>query len=288
MSAAPILIKEVAQLQQQLGECRATRQSIALVPTMGGLHQGHLSLVEAANQQADVSVVSIFVNPSQFGPAEDLSQYPRNLLHDLELLKSVSADIVFAPSVLEMYPPGSPSSIEPGKNAVRWEGSLRPEHFAGVVAAVYRLFELTKPNVAFFGQKDYQQTCVIRELVQTLDLDIDIIVCPIIREPDGLAMSSRNTYLSPEQRRQATSLYRGLRVAFHAAQKGEVHAKTLIQLARQQLDAAGIDHIDYVAVVDGFSLEPLHQINANAFMIMAAYAGDTRLIDNVSFQPPQF
>ena len=285
MSTAPLLIQEVSQLQEQLSRCRLAKQTIALVPTMGALHQGHLSLVEAANNQADISVVSIFVNPSQFGPTEDLAQYPRNLSHDLKLLASVHTNIVFAPTVEEMYPAGSPTSREPGKSARRWEGLQRPEHFAGVAAAVYRLFELTKPNIAFFGQKDYQQTCVIREMVETLALDIDLGICPIIREADGLAMSSRNLYLSPAQRQQATALYRGLQAAFHAVQQGEVDANILIQLARQQLEDAGIDRIDYVAVVDGVSLDPLHQINANTFMLLAAYVGDTRLIDNLALQP---
>ena len=260
---------------------KAAGLSVGLVPTMGALHEGHLSLVKAANEKTGVTVVTIFVNPSQFGSGKDFINYPRNLQYDLELLQSAGAAVVFAPSVAEMYPDGLSNSITPGSAALQWEGTLRPGHFEGVATIVLKLFTLIKPDIAFFGQKDYQQTLVIRELVNHQNLDMEIVACPIIREKDGLAMSSRNAYLTVKQRSQAAALSRGLRAALAAAEQGESSAKTLTRLVQQELDDAGITRIDYVAVVDCQSLQPLEQVDDKAVILLAAHVGSTRLIDNV-------
>jgi pantoate--beta-alanine ligase len=227
-----------------------------------------------------MTIVTIFVNPTQFAPEEDFDKYPRTLESDLEALVDCDVDLVFAPSSEEVYPAGTTTAVEPPHVARRWEGQCRPGHFRGVATVVLKLFHMAMTDVAYFGQKDYQQALVIRHMVRDLDVPIRICVCPIIREPDGLAMSSRNRYLDPRQRRQALALSEGLQLAERAVQQGEQDAGAITARVRQVLTDAGIERIDYVALVDPDTLEPVAETWSSAVALIAAYVGDTRLIDN--------
>ena len=248
---------------------------------MGALHEGHLSLVRAAKEVCDVAVATIFVNPTQFGPKEDFSKYPRTFNDDLTLLEPVDCDLVFAPSAEEMYPPGFSTYVEPPAVARLLEGVFRPDHFRGVCTVVLKLFNLVPSDVAFFGRKDYQQAMVIRHMARDLDLPLKISVCPIVREPDGLAMSSRNRYLSAAERQQALALSAALRSATDAFITGERSAPDLAATMQDVLQTAGIERIDYATVVDADTLEEVDQIEQPAVALIAGYVGTTRLIDNV-------
>lgn len=249
---------------------------------MGALHAGHLSLVERAKRDCDLAVATIFVNPTQFGPNEDFSKYPRTLERDLEQLDKAGCDYVFVPSSEQIYAPGHSTFIEPPSVASRWEGTIRPGHFRGVATVVLKLFMMAPAHVAFFGRKDYQQVAVIRAMVEDLNIPIRIEVCETIRESDGLAMSSRNRYLSPAERTRALGLWRALQRAQESVHQGERNVDTIESAMQQVLLEAPVDSIDYARIVDANTMEPLQQIEDVAVAIIAARLGSTRLIDNLT------
>ncbi len=268
----------------QLDFARREGKRIGLIPTMGGLHDGHLTLVRHAKQQCDLAVATIFVNPSQFGPNEDFTRYPRTLDSDLEKLDACGCDVVFTPSIDVMYPPGFSTYVEPPKVAARWEGECRPGHFRGVATIVLKLFQMLPADVGFFGSKDYQQVAVLTTMVRDLDVPIRIEACETVRDADGLAMSSRNRYLSPDERARALALYRSLKSAQCMVDAGTRDAMLLEQEIRRILQAAPVDSIDYAAIVDVETMEPLARIESSAVAIMAVRIGTTRLIDNLVLQ----
>jgi pantoate--beta-alanine ligase len=267
-------------------ELRSRGKSLALVPTMGALHDGHLSLVRRAQAQCEVAVVSIFVNPTQFGPREDLARYPRNPEKDFELLKSLKVHAVFAPSSTEIYPAGFSTFVDPGPLASVFEGAVRPGHFRGVATVVLKLFNIVRPDAAFFGQKDFQQVVVIRRLVEDLNLPVRIAVCPIAREADGLATSSRNVYLNEEERKAALLLFRSLERAEEIAHAGEADAHKLLEEMRKTFAAEPRVRLDYAAIVNPATLEPVAEVVPGSVALVAARLGAVRLIDNLIFGPP--
>lgn len=259
---------------------------IGFVPTMGALHEGHLSLIRAARAENPTVVVSIFVNPTQFGPREDYEKYPRDLDRDLRLLEQEQVDLVFVPDVQEMYPPGFDTWVDPGKIGTILEGAARPGHFRGVDTVVLKLFNICKPDKAYFGQKDGQQCVVIKRMVRDLNLDVEIVIRPTVREPDGLAMSSRNQYLNPEERRAATVISRALFEAEKQFKVGERSAAFLKDLVYQILRSEPlIQQIDYVSVADADTLEELETVDRKAMISTAVRIGPARLIDNVVLDP---
>lgn len=285
MNTQPRLIKTIAELCSVLSAARKAGKRIGLVPTMGALHEGHLSLVRASKAQCDCTVVSIYVNPSQFGPREDLAKYPHTLLEDLNALGTLNTDLVFAPSDNEMYPSGHCTWVEAGAVAEPLEGQCRPGHFRGVATIVLKLLNIVQPDVAFFGQKDYQQVLVIRRMVDDLNVPVEIRVCPIVREPDGLAMSSRNRYLSPEARRRALVLWKSLQLAGDLAAKGERDAEKIIAQMRKVILTAEDARIDYIAIVDPDNLTPVATIAGCTLAALAVKIENTRLIDNCLLEP---
>lgn len=256
------------------------KTSIGLVPTMGALHAGHLSLVEASRRECDFTVVTIFVNPTQFGPHEDFQMYPRTLESDLAQLAPLGVDLVFAPSVEEVYRPGHATYLEMAGVTEPLEGHSRPGHFRGVATVVLKLFNMTTPDVAFFGQKDYQQSLTIQRLVEDLDLNVRIRVCPIVREPDGLALSSRNVYLSSEGRRQALALVHSLALACDVFNSGERGATTILAQMRESLAATPGVQLEYVTLVEANTLAEVQQVDDRTVALVAARVGNVRLIDN--------
>ena len=262
-------------------EARASRQRLGLVPTMGALHEGHLSLVRAAKEQCDAVAVSIFVNPTQFGATEDLAKYPRQFERDCALLEKENVDILFAPSVDEMYTKGEATWVMVEGLSDQLDGRSRPGHFRGVTTVVAKLFHVIEPDVAFFGQKDAAQVAVIRRFVRDLNFPVEIAVCPIVREPDGLAMSSRNAYLNPEERQRALVLQRSLRCVADNFRAGERNAAKLITAARQAIAQEPQARLDYLEIVDPETLEPIERITGTTLVAVAAYVGTTRLIDNI-------
>jgi pantoate--beta-alanine ligase len=278
----PILATTRDEVQRVLAVARQAGKRIGVVPTMGALHDGHLSLVRASNDDCDFTVVTVFVNPTQFGPHEDFERYPRTLDRDIELLASCRVDLVFAPTNQEMYPAGFSTYVEPPKVAEPLEGQCRPGHFRGVATVVLKLFNSVPADVAYFGQKDYQQSLVIRKMVEDLNVPVSIRVCPTVREPDGLAMSSRNAYLSPAQRQQALALSGSLNLAAEMIRQGQRDASLIESKMRQALAVAGIDRIDYVALADLQTLDGVYTIDGPVVALIAAYVGQTRLIDNLS------
>jgi pantoate--beta-alanine ligase len=279
------LITSVPELQSYVRELRARGRSLGLVPTMGALHEGHQSLIRRAKQQCDAVVVSIFVNPTQFSSSEDLAHYPRDIEKDAATLHGLNVDVIFAPSAQDMYPTGFDTFVEPGKLAKPLEGSYRPGHFRGVTTIVLKLFNLVQPEVAYFGQKDFQQVQVIRRLVEDLNLNVRLVVCPIVREADGLALSSRNALLSPEAREAATVLSRCLRRAEALVQAGEVHAHTLLKAMEAVLKKEPQVSLDYLTLVDPSQLEPVELVTAGTVVLIAARVGSVRLIDNLILGP---
>jgi pantoate--beta-alanine ligase len=261
---------------------RGVHGILGLVPTMGALHEGHLSLVRLARAECDVVAMSIFVNPAQFAPHEDLARYPRPLDRDLELASTNGVDLVFNPSTDEMYPPGYATFVEMVGPSTRWEGQSRPGHFRGVATVVAKLLTIIAPQRAYFGEKDYQQLQVVRRMVTDLNLPVEVVGCPIVREPDGLALSSRNVHLTATERPHATSLYRALEVGRQRVAAGERDA-TRIGAAMEQV-LAGTPGMtpDYAVVVDPVTLEPLDQIAREARALLAARLGVVRLIDNAA------
>jgi pantoate--beta-alanine ligase len=248
---------------------------------MGYLHEGHLSLVRRARQDCDHVVVSIFVNPAQFGPKEDLSKYPRDLERDLSLLEPLGVDLVWMPAVESMYPPDYQTWVEVETITRPLEGTTRPGHFRGVTTVVAKLFNAVQPHKAYFGQKDAQQAAVIRQMTRDLSYPIEVVVCPIVREPDGLAMSSRNVYLDPEQRKAATVLSRALRAAQELYETGERDAETLRGQMKEVLARETLANVQYVSCADYDTLEELDSVTGKALLSMAVFIGKTRLIDNL-------
>ena len=273
-------ILKTAEAMAQAG--RESPRPLGLVPTMGALHNGHLALVRRGRAENAALAVSIFVNPAQFGAAEDLSRYPRDLDRDLALLETEGVDLVFAPPVAEIYPPGFDTWIEPGAIAARLEGAARPGHFRGVATVVAKLFNILRPDRAYFGQKDGQQAAVIRQLIRDLNLGIDLVVVPTVRDIDGLALSSRNAYLSPEQRAAAPVLYRALQRAEQLFAAGIRDAELLRQEVRRVLaEEPLIDGIDYLSVAAADTLDERDTLQGRAMVSAAVRFGGTRLIDNV-------
>lgn len=273
---------------ETIEEVRRLRRSLpgswGLVPTMGYLHAGHLSLVQRARAENDHVAVSIFVNPTQFGPNEDLATYPRDLPRDLELLRAADVDLVWAPSVDEMYPPGFQTYVTVEEVTRVLEGAARPVHFRGVATVVAKLFLVCQPDRAYFGQKDAQQVVVVQQMVRDLGFPVQIIVCPTVREPDGLALSSRNVYLTPEQRRAAPVLYRALRAAAEAWQRGEHDGEHLRAIMRAVLSEEPLAQTEYVSAADLNTLQELGDASQGVLLSLAVRIGRTRLIDNIRLE----
>jgi pantoate--beta-alanine ligase len=274
------VISEPAELRQACDEARRTGRQVGLVPTMGALHAGHHSLIDAATERAECLVVTLFVNPMQFAANEDLGRYPRTFDSDLRNCEQHGVDILFAPSPEAMYPAGFQSRVLVESLTQPLEGQFRPEHFAGVTTVVSKLFNLTGPCVAMFGRKDYQQWKVLERMARDLDMPVELVGCPIVREPDGLALSSRNRYLSEEERHRALGIVTGLRHAHDAWSAGERDRDALRTMAEAPVRER-FDHIDYVAAVDPDSLEEPAEPGSRLLIAVAAHLGGTRLIDNV-------
>jgi pantoate--beta-alanine ligase len=276
------VIRAISMARKDCDAARSDGRTIGLVPTMGAFHDGHASLMRRARDEQDHVVVSIFVNPLQFGPGEDLSRYPRDEDRDLSIAGQLGVDVVFAPSVEEMYPTGRPEvTVDPGPLGDRLEGSARPGHFRGVATVVAKLFDLVGPSTAYFGEKDAQQLAVIRRMVRDLLLPVEVQGCPTVREPDGLATSSRNVYLSQEQREAAGCLFLALSEAAQMARGGERDAASLVAAMAREIGATPEARIDYAAVVDDETFEEVSAIAGPARALVAARFGDTRLIDNL-------
>ncbi len=274
------IIQTVQDMQQWSDAVRAAGQTIAFVPTMGFLHEGHLALMRAGIKHSDRLVISIFVNPTQFGPNEDLDQYPRDEEGDLEKADNVGVDIVFMPSVKEMYPEGNQTAVRVEKLPMHLCGLSRPGHFDGVTTVVAKLFHIVKPNIAVFGQKDYQQLAVISRMVMDLNMDVQIIGVPTYREPDGLAMSSRNSYLSKEERGSALCLKKSIDLAVELFRNGEKKAKVVKSAVCSLIQRYPHTKIDYVNLCDSVTLDDVEAISEDTLLALAVYVGKTRLIDN--------
>ncbi len=274
---------KIKEIKAVVGKHRASGNRIGFVPTMGFLHEGHLSLVKESVRQTDCSVVSIFVNPTQFGPGEDFHEYPRDLDRDSALLKEQGVDYLFIPDKKEMYPEGFRTYVEVKDLQDRFEGKSRPGHFRGVCTVVLKLLEIVKADVAFFGQKDAQQAAIIKRMVRDLDLDVDIRVLPIVRDEDGLALSSRNIYLSKPERKAATCLARSLREAGRLIEGGEKDPRIIQDTMRRKIDSEPLADLEYIAFVDLDNFNPLDRIEGEVLIAVAANFGATRLIDNMIF-----
>lgn len=279
-----IILHTIAEIRTYVQEQRRKGLRVGFVPTMGYLHEGHLSLVHQAKASCDIAIMSIFVNPLQFGPNEDFDRYPRDLERDAELAASAGIDVIFAPSVDEMYPAGNGKSLTYVDVDVITDtlcGAARPGHFRGVATVVSKLFQIVQPDQAFFGLKDAQQVVVIQQMVRDLNIPVEVVPCAIVREADGLAMSSRNVFLSDEERSQALVLSRTLRQAEERVQQGERDADALIAQVRAQIEAQPLADIDYVQIVSLRDLSPLHTLDQPALLALAVRLGKTRLIDNI-------
>ncbi len=276
------VVHDLNEIYAQIDFVRRDARRIGLVPTMGALHAGHLSLVRRAKQDCEVAVATIFVNPTQFGPNDDLAKYPRTLDSDLASLREQGCDFVFVPPSDRIYSGGHSTFVEPPSVARRWEGELRPGHFRGVATIVLKLFQLIPAHVAYFGRKDYQQVAVIRAMVDDLNIPIRVEACETVREPDGLAMSSRNRYLSKEDRVRAVGLWRALCLAQRRLDADENTSASLEAAIRVELETAPVDSIDYAAIVHPVTMEPVDVVDESAIAIIAARVGGTRLIDNMT------
>jgi len=285
MNTRPTLIASINELRSALSAVRKAGKRIGMVPTMGALHEGHLSLVRASKAECDYTVVSIYVNPSQFGPREDFAKYPRTLPADLDMLATVNTELVFAPSSEEMYPSGYCTWVEVGAVAEPLEGQCRPGHFRGVAGIVLKLLNIVQPEAAYFGQKDYQQVLVIRRMVDDLNVPVEIRICPIVREPDGLALSSRNRYLSPAARKQALVLWKSLQLAGELVAQGERNVENIAARMRNVILTAEDASIDYVVLVDPETLQPVNTITGRTLAALAVKIENTRLIDNCLLEP---
>jgi pantoate--beta-alanine ligase len=274
------VVEQVSQVREAVAAARRAGQAIRFVPTMGALHAGHVSLMDAARADGGYVVVSIFVNPTQFAPHEDLQRYPRPKDQDLALCRAAGVDLVLYPSVAEMYPPGATTFVQVEGLSSIWEGAIRPEHFRGVATVVTKLFHIVSPDVAYFGQKDYQQQVVIRKMVQDLNQPVGIRTCPTLRDADGLAMSSRNAYLSPAERTAGLSLSQALQQAEQHLHHGERDPRKLAELMRKHIQQTPGARLDYAVVVDPGTLTELDAPQAEMVALVAARVGTTRLIDN--------
>jgi pantoate--beta-alanine ligase len=276
-----LIFKTVAEAQSACAQLRGEGRILGLVPTMGALHEGHLSLARAAKAECDIVAASIFVNPTQFGPNEDFSKYPRTFEQDCALLEGEGVDMIFAPTVDEMYPSGASTFVVVEGVSDRLDGASRPGHFRGVTTVVSKLFHIIGPHKAFFGQKDAAQVAVLRKMVRDLNFPLRLVVCPIVREDNGLAMSSRNRYLSERERQQALVLRRALEQVEKRASEGEMSSRTLMEMARNVFASEPDVRIDYIAVVDPETLEDVPNVRDGALVAVAAFVGTTRLIDNI-------
>jgi len=276
-----ITVTTVGEMKRLVRTWKADHKRIGFVPTMGYLHEGHLSLVRESKRRTDVTVVSIFVNPAQFGPNEDFKKYPRDLEKDSAYLSAAGVDGLFYPSAAEIYPPGYRTWVEVEGLQDRLCGRSRPGHFRGVATVVLKLFDIIAPDLAFFGAKDAQQVLIIKRMAGDLDLDVEVVTCPLVREPDGLALSSRNAYLGPDERKAALALSTSLRWAEKAAGAGERDAARLVAGIRTILEGESLARIDYVEAVDPETLEPVPELRQGVLIALAVFIGSTRLIDNV-------
>ena len=275
------IVSTIAEVRTAVRALHTEKGSVGFVPTMGALHAGHRSLVQIARARCGAVVASIFVNPTQFGPKEDFSRYPRTFAEDCAALQSEQVDLLFAPEVATMYPADASTVVRVEGLRDRLDGASRPGHFDGVATVVAKLFHIVQPDAAFFGQKDAAQVAVLRRMVRDLNLPVEMILCPTVREADGLAMSSRNRYLSPEERRQALVLWRALQVAEALVKNGEQQSARLLDALRSVFASEPTARIDYLAVVDADTLLPVEDVRAGALLAVAAYVGSTRLIDNL-------
>ncbi len=283
----PLAIAEtVAQVRQQVATARQQGRRIGLVPTMGALHAGHVSLIRAARAQTGFVVVSIFVNPAQFGPNEDFTRYPRPADADRQLCAAEGVDLVFQPPAEVIYPAAYRTYVEVHQLQDWWEGASRPGHFRGVATVVLKLFNIVGADVAYFGQKDAQQACIIGRMIRDLEVPIQMAICPIVRDPDGLALSSRNQYLDPDQRRHATVLYRALEAGRRLIAQGARDADQVRQVMTDLIAAAPGAVLDYAAVVDAQSLQPPQRLQGQVLLAIAVRFGQTRLIDNMPLTMP--
>jgi pantoate--beta-alanine ligase len=276
-----ITVTRIGEMKAVVRRWKGEGRTVGFVPTMGFLHEGHLSLVREARRRSGATAVSIFVNPAQFGPHEDFSRYPRDLGRDADLLEKEGIDVLFHPSAEEMYPPGYETYVEVRDLQDRLCGKSRPGHFRGVATIVLKLLNIVEPDLAFFGWKDAQQVLVLRRMAADLDLGTEIVACPLVREPDGLAMSSRNTYLSPDERRAALVLSRSLGEAEKLVAAGERSAERVIARIRAGIEVEPLARIDYVEAVDMLNLEPVAEIRGDVLIALAVFFGSTRLIDNI-------
>lgn len=278
-----LIYGQIEQVREAVKAWKKEGKSVGFVPTMGYLHEGHKSLIDAARRENDKVVVSIFVNPMQFGPAEDLDSYPRDLNRDAKLCEDAGVDIIFHPEPEEMYADGFCSYVDMNGLTTELCGKTRPIHFRGVQTVVLKLFHIVTPDRAYFGQKDAQQLAIIRKMVQDLNFDIQIVGCPIIREEDGLAKSSRNTYLSAEERKAALCLSRAVKTGQEAICKG-IKAEEVLSKMRAVIEAEPLAKIDYVSMVDALDMQPVESVEKDVLVAMAVYIGKTRLIDNFSYE----
>jgi len=261
-------------------DARRAGRVVGLVPTMGALHDGHLSLIRAARNETNFVVVSIFVNPTQFGPNEDLDRYPRMREQDRKLAAEAGADVTFEPQPAEMYPEGYATYVYQESLAGRLEGEKRPNHFRGVCTVCTKLFNVVEPDIAYFGQKDYQQSVIVRRIVRDLNMPLEIKILPTVRERDGLAMSSRNTYLNPQERQQATCLSRALSLAQQRVSRGETESPKVLAAMLEEIEKEPLSRIDYAEIVHPDTLEPVNQVETGSVALLAVHIGGTRLIDN--------
>jgi pantoate--beta-alanine ligase len=275
------ILTTIEAVRNAVGEARASGATIGLVPTLGALHQGHLSLVRAAKGANRIVVVSIFVNPTQFGPNEDFSKYPRTFEADCALLEAEGVDFIFAPTVEEIYPAGASAIVAVEGIEDRLDGKSRPGHFRGVATVVAKLFHIVAPDHAYFGQKDAAQVAILRKMVRDLNFNLELVVCPIVREADGLALSSRNRYLSEQEHRQALVLSRALRRVQDLFVEGVVSAHTLLEIAREMVAQEPAVRTDYLVAVNSETLEDVEEVTAGTLVAIAVWVGTTRLIDNV-------
>lgn len=276
-----LILTSTAEVTAVSKEAHRAGKRVGFVPTMGALHEGHLSLVRTARAQCDVVIASVFVNPKQFGPTEDFSKYPRDAEHDSALLAAEKTDYLFLPSTEEMYPAGATSWVTVEGISEKLDGRSRPGHFRGVTTVVAKLFNIVQPDFAFFGQKDAAQVAIVNKMVLELNFDVRVVVCPIVRESGGLAMSSRNAYLNPEQRKQAAVLYRSLMRVQSLADRGESSSARLLVAGTQVMAEEPAVKLDYFEIVNRDTLDPVSDISGGALVAVAAKVGSTRLIDNI-------
>jgi len=281
------IIRTIAWMKEMARQARTESRIIGLVPTMGALHEGHASLIARAKQQCSPVITSIFVNPKQFGLNEDFSRYPRTLESDVEKLKHAGVDLLFAPEAAEIYPKDFTTHVQVDGLSDRLEGKSRPGHFRGVATVVMKLLQIVQPNFAYLGRKDAQQARIITQMVRDLNLDSEIVVCPIVREADGLALSSRNVYLNPEERKAATVLYHALQAAKQEVVGGVLDALHLQATLRRILGGEKLAAVDYAEVVDADSFEPIVRVSRACYVLLAVFIGKTRLIDNLYVAPKE-